>query len=154
MKAKILNPTVVIIALAIIGVIFSCAWIGSLLNQRGFTIFAQQYRGEAFYTSDITNSAAPKWVTTNAIPLQPDQAVRIAMKHANQQYADNSEWRLVQLELERQFDDFWVYKVHLSGPPKSGGRQAIVRVLMDGEIWSPRIRKSGGRSNLPPMRRF
>jgi hypothetical protein len=95
--------------------------------------------GEKVYYSlvQLTNSPVPVWNGTNAIPLNPDLAVKAAIKYANLNISETS-WELDHLEIRRLSTETpWYYSISLTDGKSEPMQFETIRVLMNGEVWKP-----------------
>jgi len=99
--------------------------------------------GEKVYYSlvQLTNSSVPVWNGTNSIPLNPDLAVKAAIKYANLKVHEAS-WDLDHLEIMRlSAQTPWFYSISLTDRKSESMQFETIRVLMNGEVWRPDLIK-------------
>lgn len=111
------------------------------LDREGIIMFRRNSTTAYFYPADLKAMNLPQWQPTNAIPLSPDQAVLAAMRHLNTKYTNVTAWEVEHIELQKEVDAIWAYTISLTSQSPGSHRYEIIRVLMDGSIWHPTMKK-------------
>jgi hypothetical protein len=87
---------------------------------------------------DLRSLKLPVWTPTNNLPLAPEIAIKSALTDVQGKYPGIFGWRVNRLELERQYDEVWVYNISLVQGDDVVRNHKVVRVLMNGEVWQPK----------------
>jgi len=94
-----------------------------------------------YYPADLKTRSLPPWSPTNELPVSPNEAVSVALKHLSLKSGD-SPWIIESIELSPiEWTDpvTWEYSIRLSR--ESSRSLEIVRVLLDGAVWEPELKE-------------
>jgi hypothetical protein len=92
-------------------------------------------KNNQFY-SDTALTASPSWDPTLPPPITPDKAAIAAIAFANSTRPQPLPWQVDQIEIELR-QSKWFYSVDLVDRQSASAELEIVRVLMNGQIWTP-----------------
>jgi hypothetical protein len=96
------------------------------------------HRGtDYYYPDDLKRMALPSWTLTKPPPVAVERAVAIAREHVETKYQERAQWSLEKVSLEKEVDSIWVYEISLVNRSAERQRFQFVKVLMNGEIWTP-----------------
>jgi hypothetical protein len=111
------------------------------LDREGIVQFRSHGSGDSYYYANLRTMKLPTWNLTNAIPLSPDAAVKVAMHYASEKHPAITTWNVYQISIERwENEPIWFYDIVLADQSRRDQLEAI-NVLMDGTIWKPTEKK-------------